>query len=72
VEILVANILANTLDELAPRLAALVVPGGRIALSGILPAQAARLAACYAADFHMQPPCEDADWVLLAGRRRLA
>lgn len=72
VEILVANILANTLDELAPRLAALVVPGGRIALSGILPAQAARLRARYAADFHMQPPCEDADWVLLAGRRRLA
>lgn len=68
-QILVANILANTLDALAPRFAALVVPGGHIALSGILPAQATHLNARYAADFHMQPAREDGGWVLLAGRR---
>lgn len=68
-DILVANILANALDELAPRFAALVHVDGRIALSGILPPQSAQLTARYASSFRMQPPREDQGWVLLAGKR---
>jgi ribosomal protein L11 methyltransferase len=39
VEVLVANILAGPLVELAPHLTALVAPGGALALSGILTGQ---------------------------------
>ena len=71
-DLLVANILANALHALAPRFAALVRPGGSIALSGILPEQAPALAARYAGDFDMHPPRERDGWVLLAGTRRSA
>jgi ribosomal protein L11 methyltransferase len=39
-QIVVANILLNTLEELAPSIAAKVAPGGRLVLSGLLSAQA--------------------------------
>jgi ribosomal protein L11 methyltransferase len=42
-----ANILSNTLVELAPRLARAVAPGGRLVLSGILETQAAEVDAAY-------------------------
>jgi ribosomal protein L11 methyltransferase len=47
-DVVVANILAGTLIELAPRILALVRPGGRLALSGILAEQADAVAATYA------------------------
>lgn len=68
-DVLVANILANALDDLAPRFAALVHARGQIALSGILPRQAAQLTARYAPAFRMHDPREDQGWVLLAGER---
>ena len=69
-DVVVANILANPLQLLAPVLAARVAPDGRIALAGILDAQAERVMACYAAWFDMTI-WESADgWVLLAGHRR--
>lgn len=37
--IVIANILLNTLEELAPALAGKLAPGGRLVLSGLLPAQ---------------------------------
>jgi ribosomal protein L11 methyltransferase len=37
--IVIANILLNTLEELAPQIAAKVAPGGRLVLSGLLAAQ---------------------------------
>jgi ribosomal protein L11 methyltransferase len=43
----VANILAGTLIGLAPRIAALVAPGGRLALAGILADQADGVLAAY-------------------------
>lgn len=52
VDIVVANILAGPLVELAPRLTGLVKPGGRIVLSGLLEEQADEVAAAY------QPACE--------------
>jgi ribosomal protein L11 methyltransferase len=38
-EIVIANILLNTLEELAPRIASKVAPRGRLVLSGLLAAQ---------------------------------
>lgn len=67
---LVANILAGPLIELAPRLAALVHPGGALALSGLLFDQVGSVTAAYAPWFDLEPPEIQEDWVLLAGRRR--
>ena len=46
-DVVVANILAGTLIELAPRIAAMVAPRGRLALSGILADQAEGVLAAY-------------------------
>jgi ribosomal protein L11 methyltransferase len=69
-DITVANILANPLRMLAPLLAAHTRPGGRLALSGILAAQAEEVAASYAPFFDMAPAGTEGDWVCLAGSRR--
>jgi hypothetical protein len=45
--VVVANILAGTLIELAPRIVAAVRPGGRLALSGLLADQVQAVAAAY-------------------------
>ncbi len=68
-DLLLANILANPLIELAPRFAALVRPGGGVVLSGILADQAADVAAAYRAAFALQPPAQREDWVRLDGRK---
>jgi len=74
--LVVANILASPLRLLAPALAAHAKPGGRIALSGILAAQADEVLGAYASWFDMDASgasgrvvC-DGDWVLLSGTRR--
>jgi len=69
-EILLANILAEPLMELAPAFAERVVPGGTIVLSGILRGQAPPVASCYAAWFDMRPAIIRDDWALLHGVRR--
>jgi ribosomal protein L11 methyltransferase len=46
-DVIVANILAAPLIELAPRIVGLLRPGGRLVLSGILEDQAAAVAAAY-------------------------
>jgi len=47
--IILANILLNTLEELAPRIFAKVAPGGRLILSGLLAAQKDAAVARYSA-----------------------
>ena len=69
-DIVVANILANTLAEMAPELAARTRPGGQIALTGVLPEQVESLTACYSASFELAAPLERDGWVLLHGVRR--
>lgn len=71
-DIVVANILANPLIVLEPLLASLTVPGGRIALSGVLAEQAAEVAAAYERDYALVPPVEEGGWVLVTGTRRRA
>ena len=68
--IVIANILANPLMVLAPLLAGLTLPGGRIALAGILAEQAAAVLAAYACAFDMRCEAENEGWVLLTGQRR--
>ena len=69
-ERLVANVLAPPLVVLAPLLAGLTVPGGRIALSGILVGQADEVRAAYAAWYDFDPDLEEDGWVLVSGTRK--
>lgn len=69
-DIVVANILAEPLIELAPDIARVTRPGGRLVLSGLLAAQAAVVAAAYAPFFAIEPVRERGDWAALAGQRR--
>jgi len=66
-DVLVANILTNPLKALMPLLAARVKPGGRIALSGILAAQADDVMAIYGQAFSMRLWREAEGWVCLEG-----
>ena len=61
-ELVLANILAGPLTELAPQLAELTKPGGTIVLSGILETQAEELLQTYSAWFDMQPVATMEDW----------
>jgi ribosomal protein L11 methyltransferase len=69
VDVVVANILANPLELLAPLLAQRVAGGGRIVLSGILEPQANAVAAAYARWFNMDLWGRECDWVVLVGAR---
>jgi ribosomal protein L11 methyltransferase len=67
-DLVVANILTNPLCMLAPLLAARVAPGGRIALSGILEAQAGRVIAAYEPFLALQVGATLEGWVRLEGQ----
>jgi ribosomal protein L11 methyltransferase len=69
-DLLLANILAQPLIDLAPVFAAHTDAGARIALSGVLEVQAEEVIAAYAADFAMRVGAQDEGWMLLAGERR--
>lgn len=69
-DILVANILAGPLCELAPTLAERVRPGGQILLSGLLSQQADELISTYSQWFRMDSPAEREGWIRLSGIRR--
>lgn len=71
-DVLVANILAGPLVQLAPQLATLVKPGGLIALSGILAEQTEDILAAYRTDFELDPVAEREGWIRVSGKRRLA
>jgi len=68
-DIVLANILANPLCELAPVLAGLLKPGGRMVLSGMLADQADRVITAYRDLIDFQTRREQGGWVLLAGSR---
>lgn len=69
-DIVMANILAGPLQELAPVLTAITRPGGRLVLSGLLEDQADAVEQAYRKEFEFEPRAEDQGWVRLAGRRR--
>lgn len=69
-DVVVANILAGPLVQLAPRITSLVKPGGRLALSGILAEQAEEVRIAYADAFELEPTAEKDGWVRIGGVRR--
>ena len=69
-DLVVANILAGPLIELAPRLGGHVAPRAAIALSGVLASQAEEVLQAYAAMFEIGVSAREEDWVLLSGVRR--
>lgn len=70
-DLLVANILARPLIELAPDFAASVVPGGHIVLAGLLETQEKAVRAAYLrAGFRLAGRIVNGDWSILWLRRR--
>jgi ribosomal protein L11 methyltransferase len=71
-DLLLANILARPLIELAPQLAALIDADGTLVLSGILTSQRDKVAAVYARRFAAVDFVELDGWVSLIATRRYA
>lgn len=69
-DVVVANILAGPLRELAPLIIDLPRPGGFLGLSGILANQAQSVAQAYAAAFALDPVAEKDEWCRITGQRR--
>ena len=69
-DLVVANILAGPLAELAGTLSALARPGARLCLSGILTAQAETVMATYSGEFDFAPVRQLEEWVCLTGVKR--
>lgn len=75
VDIIIANIVANPLIELAPGLMSLLRPGGKIILSGILDHQVKSIEEAYRSEVVFSSPVFSMDsnesdtWVRLEGRR---
>jgi len=69
-DLLMANILAGPLIELAARFAELVIPGGKIVLSGILTSQLDDIQSTYDNFFELDPCRQQGEWACISGRRR--
>ncbi|GAB3381687.1 50S ribosomal protein L11 methyltransferase [Spongiibacter taiwanensis] len=68
-DVLLANILAAPLLQLAPRLAGLVKPGAQICLSGILDSQGDSLQQHYASWFEQMQLTTREEWVRITGTK---
>ena len=71
-DVLLANILAEPLIKLAPKLASLVKTKGNICLSGILLEQAEQVMANYQPWFNLDPVVQQDNWVRITGIRNSA
>lgn len=67
--LILANILAQPLIELAPQLRQFCLPGGQIVLSGLLTTQLSAVQQAYQPDFVFEVPHIQEEWVLLVGKR---
>ena len=72
VDVVLANILAGPLVELAPQLLASLRPGGSLVLSGILEAQAEEVAGVYRPHVDGLSVTLDDGWVRLHARKKLS
>ena len=68
--LVMANILAGPLVELARVIAGLTMPGGRLALSGLLESQADEVAAAYGNALDVRVGASSDGWIRLDGVRR--
>ena len=69
-DVLMANILAQPLIELAPRLTALAKPRAALALAGVLESQAEEVARAYSSEWDLRAAVMEEGWALLSGQRR--
>lgn len=69
-DMLLANILAGPLAELADMLCAALRPGGSLVLSGILAEQADHVATAYRRHCDISEPVQQGDWIRLSGTKR--
>jgi ribosomal protein L11 methyltransferase len=69
-DLLISNILAGTLMDLAPNFARALPGGAQVVLSGILAEQAAAVIEAYSPWFGLQQLAEQDGWILLAGHRQ--
>lgn len=69
-DLVVANILAGPLVELAPTIASHVRSGGKLALSGLLVDQAESIQAAYSEWFDLEPYAEREGWIRISGVKR--
>lgn len=69
-DLLIANILAGPLVQLQPVFAALLRPGGKLLLSGLLQHQASEIQAAYAESFIVDEPVEKDNWIRITAIRR--
>lgn len=70
-DVILANLVASILVELAPLLAAELAPGGRLVVSGVIAERAAEVEAAFAeAGLELADRLEEGDWVALLARRR--
>jgi len=70
VDLLLANILSAPLCALATSVAALVRPGGRLVLSGLMVHESPEVTAAYDAWFDIETCAAHDEWVVLCGARR--
>ena len=68
-DIVVANILAGPLAQLAKTISALVKTGGQLALSGILANQAEEVILAYQDWFTIESVVEQDEWVRIVGTK---
>ncbi|OPX54975.1 [LSU ribosomal protein L11P]-lysine N-methyltransferase [Oceanospirillum multiglobuliferum] len=68
-DLMLANILAAPLIDLASTISALVKNGGDIVLSGILDHQAEQVMAAYAPWFELDTPTQKDEWVCISGKK---
>lgn len=69
-DVVVANILAGPLRELAPLISVLPITGGHLGLSGVLASQAAGVAEAYQATFTLDPVAEKEEWCRITGVKK--
>jgi ribosomal protein L11 methyltransferase len=69
-DIVLANILAGPLQELAPQLAAHCKSGGNIVLSGILETQAEKIIQAYSPWFELEPVAIKDEWIRVSGQKK--
>lgn len=68
-DIVIANILAGALIELARELSKRTMHGGSLALSGILPGQAGEVSSAFERWIEFDPPVDRNNWTRLTGKR---
>ncbi|MDQ1362967.1 MAG: Ribosomal protein methyltransferase [Pseudomonadota bacterium] len=69
-DVVMANILAGPLVQLAPELAGFTRSGGHVVLSGILQTQADEICRAYKSWFELDAPVVQDDWVRISGVKR--